>query len=282
MASTFGQALRRWRTTRGRTQFDLAMISGFSQRHLSFLESGRSQPTRSTVVILAESLDVPMRERNGLLHAAGFAPLYSAEPLDSHHLEHALAALEVVVRSHRPFPALVIDRAWNMLGGNDNAHALFQRFMDQPLIDDPGQPLNAMRLCIEHGGLRPAIRNWAPFMASLLGPLKAELMRAENADLRELIEAIEDDPEFRSQGRDSAAQVATPVSTLVLSRDGLEIELFTLHSTFATPHDASLAELRVETFFPANEASRAALLALDAELGSEARPPRVAWRRSDV
>lgn len=284
MSSTFGQALRRWRNQRGRTQLDLALVSGYSQRHLSFLESGRSKPSRSTVVILAEALDVPVRERNALLHAAGFAPLYTAEPLDSSHLRHALAALEAVVRSHRPFPALIIDRAWNMLGGNDNAFALFQHFIDQPPSVDPERPLNAMALCVDADGLRPCIRNWAPFMASIRGQLKAELMRAEDAGLRALIERIEADPEFRAHGRDSAGQVPTPVSTLSLEREGLRLELFTLHSTFATPNDASIAELRVETFFPADEASREVLVALDAELDNAGpsgadRQLIAAWRQ---
>ncbi|MFU8817520.1 MAG: helix-turn-helix domain-containing protein [Pseudomonadales bacterium] len=286
MTSAFGQALKTWRSQRGRSQLDLALVSGFSQRHLSFLESGRSRPSRSTVVILAEALEIPVKERNALLHAAGFAPLYTAEPLDSAGLRSALGALESVVQSHRPFPALIVDRAWNLLGGNDNAFALFQRFMDQPLAADADHPQNAMGMCLDHRGLRPWIRNWAPFMASLLGQLKTQLVHAESADLRSLIERIEADAEFRAHGRDGAESVGTPVPTLALARDGMEMELFTLHSAFATPNDATLAELRVETFFPANEASRAALLALDAELrGADPqaaqRPPLVAWRRAN-
>lgn len=286
MTSVFGQALKAWRTQRGRSQLDLALVSGFSQRHLSFLESGRSRPSRSTVVILAEALEVPVKERNALLHAAGFAPLYTAEPLDSARLRNALGALESVVQSHRPFPALIVDRAWNMLGGNDNAFALFQRFIDQPLMADPDHPQNAMGMCIDHRGLRPWIRNWAPFMASLLGQLKIQLAHAESAGLRNLIERIEADAEFRAHGRDGAESVGTPVPTLSLSRDGVDLELFTLHSAFATPNDATLAELRVETFFPANDASRTVLLALDAQLRSAdprvgQRPPMVAWRHAD-
>jgi transcriptional regulator with XRE-family HTH domain len=285
MTVQFGPALKRWRTQRGKTQLELALVSGFSQRHLSFLESGRSRPSRSTVVILAEALDVPVKERNALLHAAGFAPLYSAEPLDSRNLTHALGALEVVVQSHRPFPALIVDRAWNVLGGNDNAFGLFQRFIDAPLAMEGGARPNAMRLCMEAGGLRASIRNWGAFMASLLVHFRAELARSEDADLRRLVDAIEADPEFRAHGRDAAGQIATPVATLSLARDGIAIDLFTLLSTFGTPNDASLAELRVETFFPANDSSRTALLALDSELTQEnpsrdATPPLAAWRRT--
>jgi transcriptional regulator with XRE-family HTH domain len=286
MASAFGQRLKQWRLQRGRTQLELALVSGFSQRHVSFLESGRSRPSRSTVVILAEALDVPVKDRNDLLHAAGFAALYSQEPLDSQRLHHALAALESVVQSHRPFPAIVVDRAWNVLGGNDNAFALFQRFIDHPIAGDTSKPLNAMGACLEHDGMRPYILNWRPFASSLVVHLRQTLAYGgENADVRKLIERIESDPEFRAYGRDSAEAVDTPVATLSLARDGVRVDLFTLLSTFATAHDASLSELRVETFFPANDASREVLVAIDAELDAQnparaAAPPVAAWRRS--
>jgi transcriptional regulator with XRE-family HTH domain len=286
MTSDFGQALKRWRTQRGKTQLELALTSGFSQRHVSFLESGRSRPSRSTVVILAESLGVPVKERNALLHAAGFASLYSQEPLDSGRLHHALAALETVVQSHRPFPALVVDRAWNTLGGNDNAFALFRRFIDRPPASDASSPLNAMGICVDPAGLRPCILNWAQFMATLVVHLRQELAwGGDHPDLRALVEQIESDPEYRAHGRDAAETVATPVATLSLARDGIRVDLFTLLSAFATAHDASLSDLRVETFFPTDDASRAVLLAIDAELtaANPARvttPPMAAWRRT--
>lgn len=262
----FGELLRLWRNRRGRTQFDLADHAGFSQRHLSFLESGRAKPSRSAVVILAEALEVPVVERNVLLQSAGFAPLYSAEPLDSNRLRYALSALESVVQSHRPFPALIVDRAWNMRSANANAMALFVRFMPSLMTMQPDKPLNVMRLCVEPGELRSAIRNWLPFTAWLLGQLKIEHGRLANQDLGALIDLIENDPEFRSRGREAAELVGSPVPTLQLEASGLKVELFTLLSTFTATSDANLAEMRVETFFPADDASRAVLLALDDEL----------------
>jgi transcriptional regulator with XRE-family HTH domain len=286
MRNPFGAELKRWRSNRGKSQLELSMISGYSQRHLSFLESGRSQPSRATVMTLAESLDVPVKERNGLLFAAGFAPVYTNESLDSQRLHPAITALETIVQSHRPFPAIVVDRGWNAWAGNDNAFALFQRFLDKPLISDPSRPLNVMRACIEPDGIRRYIVDWHAFAAMLLVHLRHELVfEGDNADLRSLVDAIESDPEFAARGREAAAGAAIPVSTMRLERDGTAIDLFTLISTFATPNDATLSELRVETFFPANETSRAFLLALDAELNTNnperaGAPPVALWRRA--
>jgi len=220
------------------------------------------------VVILADALEVPVAERNHLLQAAGYAPLYTADPLDSKRLQFALSALHAVVESHRPFPALIVDRGWNMLSANSNALVLFQRFLPSLATQVSDKPLNAMRMCIEPGDLRSAIRNWPQFAVTLLGQLKGELARGANQTLQELITLIETDPEYRSEGRDAAELIGSPVATFRLVRGDMDVELFTLLSTFNTVTDASLAELRVETFFPANESSRALLLSLDAEIRS--------------
>lgn len=275
MTETFGQALRRWRRLRRRTQLDLAFTAGYSQRHLSFLESGRSRPSRAAVLVLADALDVPLRERNALLHAAGFAPGYSAEPLDSARLRPALEALRAVAEAHRPFPALIVDRAWNVRGGNANAFALVERYAARP----PGADgtLNALALCVDPEGLRPRIRNWGPFMVRLLTQFRLELAREDDPALRALVERIEADPEFRAAQRRGAEPSGAPVATLLLEADGRALALFTLHSNLAVARDATLADLRVETFFPADATTRAALLALDGDLagsGAGAAPGR--------
>ena len=282
-SNAFGSELKRWRASRGKSQLELSMIAGYSQRHVSFLESGRSRPSRTTVITLAEALDVPVRERNSLLKAAGFAPVYGHEPLDSAALNPALSALETVVASHRPFPAIIVDRGWNVLAGNDNAFALFQRFLDAPLAFDPASPLNAMRACIDPLGMRPYIVGWDTFAAALLVSMRHELaFEGDNADLRALIEMIEADPEFRARNRDANSGQVAPVATLSLERDGFRVDLFSLLSTFATANDATLSDLRVETFFPANEVSRAALSSLDEALRGRpsASPDAGAWRRT--
>ncbi|MEE4384157.1 MAG: helix-turn-helix transcriptional regulator [Pseudomonadales bacterium] len=270
MTETFGQALRRWRRLRRRTQLDLALAAGYSQRHLSFLESGRSRPSRSAVLVLAEALDVPLRERNALLHAAGFAPGFSAEPLDSERLRPAVEALATVADAHRPFPALIVDRSWNVRGGNANAFALFERYAE--LSPGADGTLNALALCVDPRGLRPRIRNWASFMARLLTQFRLELAREDEPELRALVERVEADPEYRAGlRRDAGADpLRDPVATLVLEADGRELAFFTLHSNLAVAQDATLADLRVETFFPADAATRTALLELDAALPSSA------------
>lgn len=289
MAATqlaFGAQLRHWRKTRGKTQFEVSHISGYSQRHVSFLESGRSRPSRTTVITLAEALDVPVKERNTLLTAAGFAPLYSHAPIDSARLAHATAALERVIQSHRPFPAIVVDRGWNTYAANDSALALFQMFMASPLPTGGERPLNAMQLCLDHSGLRPHISNWAEFVAALLIRLRHELaFDGDDEGLQSLVHTIETDDEFIGHTRQTDATAESPLATLCLERDGRRVNLFSLISTFGTPNDATLAELRVETFFPADEHSRETLLAIDAALGESQRGhtsavPFAAWRDS--
>ncbi|MCP5185718.1 MAG: helix-turn-helix transcriptional regulator [Pseudomonadales bacterium] len=266
MEMSFGHLLRQWRTSRGQSQLDLAWRAGFSQRHVSFLETGRSRPSRSTVVILAEALEVPVGARNSLLHAAGFASLYSAEPADSQQLKWALAALDSVVASHRPFPALIVDRGWNLHSANVSALALFQRFLPAPELLATAAPVNVIRLALDPAGLRGSIVNWAGFAHVLLGQLKQEQAHAPADALGMLIADIESDPEFQAHGREAAAMVDTPVATLRLARDGFAVSLFTLVSSFAASHDAHLSDLRVETFFPADEGSREILLAMDAAI----------------
>ena len=185
------------------------------------------------------------------------------------------AALATVADAHRPFPALIVDRAWNVRGGNANAFALFERYASRPPAADG--TLNALALCVDPEGLRPRIRNWGPFMVRLLTQFRLELAREDDAALRALVERIEGDPEFRAAQRRGAEPSEDPVATLVLEADGRALALFTLHSNLAVARDATLADLRVETFFPADAATRAALLALDAELagsGTGAAPGR--------
>jgi hypothetical protein len=166
-----------------------------------------------------------------------------------------------------------VDRAWNVRGGNANAFALFERYSDG--APAPDGSLNALALCVDPRGLRPRIRNWASFMTRLLTQFRLELAREDEPALRALVERIEADPEYRAGLRRGADPLRDPVATLVLEADGRELAFFTLHSNLAVAQDATLADLRVETFFPADAATRAALLELDAALPSSARsaPP---------
>ncbi|MCC5886559.1 MAG: helix-turn-helix transcriptional regulator [Gammaproteobacteria bacterium] len=262
--SSFGTQLRYWRKARGLTQFDVAMTSGYSQRHLSFLESGRSKPSRETVMVLAETLGVPLRERNVLLDSAGFAPVYTHEPLTSEHLEVVLGLVHDVLASHRPFPALLVDRSWNTFALNATANALFSQFVASGDAYESLDAVNAVRICLDDAGLKPFIRNWRGFMRGILGQLKSELQReVVHDDIAALIDDIQT-ALARSKSEQSAALGDDfPVVRLQLERDGMQISLFTMMSSFNLPLDATIAELRIETFLPADDASRAFLLALD-------------------
>lgn len=190
--NAFGGQIRYWRNARGRTQLEVAMMSGYSQRHVSFLESGRARPSREAVLVMADTLDIPTSARNGLLEAAGFAPLYTHEPLTSARLEGVITVLQEILSSHRPFPAILVDRAWNMFGANETALALFRHF---PNTADPGDgttPTNAIRVCLDQGGLKPFIRNWDGFIRGMLRQLKRDLERnVMHEELSNLIEDIE-------------------------------------------------------------------------------------------
>lgn len=262
--SSFGTQLRYWRKARGLTQFDVAMVSGYSQRHLSFLESGRSQPSRETVMVLAETLGVPVRERNVLLDSAGFAPVYTQEPLTSEHLEVVLGLVHDVLASHRPFPALLVDRAWNTFALNTTANALFSQFVAGGGAYESLDAVNAVRICLDEAGLKPFIRNWQSFMRGILGQLKSELQReVVHEGIATLIDDIQTALKRSGSNQFAALGDDFPVVRLQLERNGMQISLFTMMSTFNLPLDATLAELRIETFLPADDATRAFLLALD-------------------
>lgn len=270
--NSFASQLRYWRKARGLTQFDLAMTAGYSQRHLSFLESAKSQPSRETVMVLAEALNVPVRERNVLLDCAGFAPAYTREPLNSERLEVVLAAVHEVLASHRPFPALLVDRAWNTYALNETADALFSRFVGGGDAYASLDAINAVRICLDDAGLKPFIRNWHDFMRGILGQLKSEL-RTElvHDEIAALIEDIQTALRHSRADRDAGLADDFPVVRLQLERDGFAISLFTMMSTFNLPLDATIAELRIETFLPADDASRAFLMALDESVHTSLR-----------
>ena len=291
----FGEQLRYWRHARGRTQLDLSITAGYSQRHLSFLESGRSQPSRETVIALADCLEVPVSDRNELLQAAGFAPVYSAEPIESGRLEEARRAIEEILTSHRPFPALLVDRAWNtnqypdgrrkdtVLNAeatgwfvwnmatwdlreavNRSAQALFRTFIRRPEAYPDDFGFNAIRLCIEDTGVKRYIDNLGPFLISVLGQLKVEVQRAVvHEELSSLVDDIQ--KELREIRTRTAPfpDADLPIGCLKLRRGDIELTLFTMMSAFNFPLDSTLAELRIETFFPADQGSRAYLVALD-------------------
>jgi transcriptional regulator with XRE-family HTH domain len=271
-ASPFGGLLREWRSLRKLSQLELALQAGISQRHLSFLESGRSRPSREMVLGLCETLDVPLRERNALLAAAGFAPLYRERSLQVAEMAPVRRALELTLQHHEPYPAVVVDRDWNLVLQN-NAALRFFGLLGDPAVIWPrtcpdGRP-NVMRLTFHPEGLRPYIANWAQLGPSMLNRLRREAaMLSGPHGLNALIEELLSYPGIPDQWRVADwEQPLTPILPMELQKDGLRASLFTMIAMFGTPQDITVDELRLETFFPADPATDALLQQLAARTG---------------
>ena len=264
--SHLGQLIRHWRTRRQLSQLDLAGEAGVSSRHVSFIETGRAKPSREMVLQLARALDVPLRDRNDLLTAAGFAPVYRATELDAPALAQARRALDFVLKAQEPYPALVLDRHWNVLKVNEGSARVQAYFLDPKAVAELGPP-NAIRLMFHPRGFRPSIVNWEATAASLVQWLHRDVAAGFGGDetrrlLKELL-AYPDVPRHW-QTLDLDASTA-PFLPIELSKDGLTLRYFTTLTTLGTPHDITLQELRVESFFPADEATEAASRRLESE-----------------
>lgn len=250
--SDYSAAMRYWRGKRGFSQLRLATESGISQRHISFLESGRSQPSREMILKLGIVLDIPLRERNVMLLAAGFAPAYQERKLSDPEMQAVKKALDFMLQQQAPYPALVVDRLWNLVMSNGPAGKLLHW-----LLEGPPPSSNMMKLTLDPQGLRKYIVNWEDVSADLLLWIQREAMGdgpgSEAAALLEELLAI--------PGIGTAARVpnlerrALPFLPFTVRKDGVELNLFTTITTLGTPHDVTLHELRMEAFFPADEAT---------------------------
>ena len=250
-----GSLLRHWRTFRRLSQLDLALEADVSSRHLSYVETGRAQPSREMVLRLAGALDVPLRERNALLAAAGYAPRYFESGLSTPEMARVLDAIELILRHQEPYPAFVLDRHWDILRTNDAA-ARCTRFL---LGRDPTEP-NMMRLLLGPGGLRPAVANWAETAADLVRHLHDQVAAFPSDErARALLDEVLGYPGVSPQWRVRATGAPmAPLLTTTFQREGIELRFFSTLTTFGTPHDVTLDELRIECSFPADDATAAA------------------------
>lgn len=266
-AGTFGRILRDWRHKRGMSQLALALAAEGSQRHISFLESGRSQPSRDMVLRLATVLDIPLREQNVMLVAAGFAPRYLARALTDPELHQVHKALDCMLRQQEPYPAIAVDRHWNLHMGNDAAGRLLSWLRDPHMnhhVSGQDGPLNLLRLLFHPHGVRPYIRNWYTVAGHLIDRLHREAIidgqsNATSALLNELL-AYPDVP--RAWHVPNWESSPSPVLTIELAKAELTLCFFTTMTTFGTPHDITLQELRLECFFPADESTERNIEAL--------------------
>lgn len=262
--SGFGGLLRQWRAQRGLSQLDLSVEAGVSSRHLSFVETGRAQPSREMVLLLARTLDVPLRDRNDLLVAAGYAPVYRRTDLEAPPMAHVRRALDFILRQQEPYPALVLDRHWNVLRVNEGSARVQAHFLDAAAVAGLGPP-NAMRLMFHPHAFRPFIVNWEATAASLIQWLHRDAVGGfGDAETRALLDELLAYPDVPRQWRRLDLDASTtPVLPIEFSRGDVTLRYFTTLTTLGTPHDITLQELRIESFFPADEATEAATRRLE-------------------
>jgi transcriptional regulator with XRE-family HTH domain len=249
--------LRDWRHRRRLSQLDLALGAEVSARHLSFVETGRSKPSRELLLHLAEHLDVPLRERNSLLLAAGYAPFYGERGLDGEDMVPVRNALEKILGSHEPFPAVIVDRRWDLVTGNRPAMSLMTEGVADHLL---APPVNALRVSLHPEGLAPRIANFDEYSAHLLDRLDRQASLSGDADLAALGDELRAYPGIHHD----SAPVTEPAELLFVplvlrAADGAELTFFSTLATFGTALDVTVAELAIESFFPADKTTDQAL-----------------------
>jgi transcriptional regulator with XRE-family HTH domain len=261
-ARPVGRLLQEWRQVRRKSQLDLALDAGISTRHLSFVESGRANPSRD--MLLAEALQVPFRERNELLTAAGFAAIYHDTGLSAPDLTHARKAIDLILQHQEPYPAVVMDRHWNLLDSNASARRLFEFLLGGSA--PPGPP-NVIRLMFHPAGVRRWVANWESVAASLIQRMHREAVGGTPDDAtRQLLDeaaALAGVPQrLIARGMDGPVAPLLPVQ---FRKEALAMDFFSMVTTLGTPRDVTLQEIRIECFFPANEATEKAAHAFTAE-----------------
>lgn len=255
-----GGLLRHWRQRRRLSQLDLAVSAEVSPRHLSFVETGRARPSRELVVHLAEHLDVPLRERNTMLLAAGYAPVYRHTPLAADEMAPVRDALDKIVHGHEPYPAVVVDGRWELVTANSSALRILTHDVSPALL---APPVNAMRVSLHPDGLAPRIVNLSEWAQHLVERLDRQVAASASPELADLAEELRGyaaaagvGPTATAATPDVAARLFVP---LVLRHGDGELRLFSTVATFGTALDVTVAELAIESFFPADEATASAL-----------------------
>lgn len=267
-----GNLLRHWRNVRGRNQLDLSIETGVSQRHISFIESGRSNPSRQTLLEIAEVLDVPLRERNALLLSAGYAPVYSEAAWNSAQMQSITKALERILHQHEPFPALVMDRYWNVLMANESGPLFFNHFVDMSARKGPR---NLLHLVFDPDGLRPFVEHWDEVSSSLIHRVRSEATgRVIDEKTKELLAALLAYPAAKPRPTPGAARgydrsrpgrpgeqsyrapgpaPILPMIPISFRKGEIVLNYFSLITTVGTPQTIAAEELRIESMFPADE-----------------------------
>ncbi|KUJ70840.1 XRE family transcriptional regulator [Streptomyces albus subsp. albus] len=257
VAPGVGTLLREWRDRRRISQLELALRADSSARHISFIETGRSRPSQEMVLRLADHLEVPVRERNALLIAAGYAPYYPETALDSPAMGMLRAGLERLLRGYDPYPAIVVDGQYNIIAANDGITALLDGVA--PHLLEP--PLNAMRITLHPEGLAPKIRNLREWRGHLLEQMERQLALLRSAPLNALYEEVSAYPLPEDCGEEMAAEGehAPFALPMMVEHDGRVLSFISTIATFNTPMDVTVSELAIETFLPADSETAAYL-----------------------
>lgn len=258
----FGEHLRDWRQRRRLSQLDLAQEADISTRHLSFVETGRSMPSREMVLRLAERLEVPLRERNALLVAAGYAPMYRERALDDPALAPARQAIDVILRAHEPYPALAVDRHWNLVAGNRMVPHLMQG-ADPSLLQ---APVNVLRLSLHPQGLAPRIANLVQWRAHIFERLRHQVHATGDGQLAALLAELQALPVPAGTDEKLDGELLGVAMPFRFRTPAGTLSFISTTTIFGTPVDVTLQELALETFFPADEFTGEALRQLATSL----------------
>jgi transcriptional regulator with XRE-family HTH domain len=248
-SNSIGDQLRMWRQRRRLSQLELACDADISARHVSFLETGRSQPSREMLIRLAERLAIPLRERNPLLLSAGFAPVYSERRLDDPALQQARKAMELVLAGHEPYPALAVDRHWSLVSANAALSPLLAGVSARLLAP----PMNVLRIGLHPEGLAPRVENFGEWRAHLLSRLRHQIDATADPVLVELLAELESYPVTDTADREPRSDdYGGVIVPLRLRTDQGVLSFFSTTTVFGTPLDITLAELAIESMFPAD------------------------------
>jgi len=249
-----GELLRYWRQERGKSQLDLSMDTGFSQRHLSFVESGRSAPSRDFLSIVSDALNIPLRERNVLLQASGFAPQFSEQSIDAGQMAVVTRAIDRMLQQHEPHPALVLDRHWNVIRTNGAAPRFFGSFVD---LEKRPKPRNLLDLMFDPAGIRPFVEEWEKVAAGLLQRVRREAVgQVLDTKLQELLKRLREYPGVAELKPSLTPQ--SPVLPMVFRKGSQRFSYFSLITTVGTPQCITAQELRMECMFPTDAEERSA------------------------
>jgi transcriptional regulator with XRE-family HTH domain len=269
--SSVGSLLQGWRKARHLSQLALATQAEISSRHLCFIETGRANPSREMVLLLAGALDVPLRERNALLLAAGFAPVYLESNIDAPQLAAVRGALDAILAQQEPYPAVVMNRQWDVLRSNDAAARFFRFLLDGRELAGPA---NVLRMMFDPGALRPYVANWEAVAQSLVIRVRREAVGGvPDEPTQQLLAELLRSPGVPLSVRNPGlAAPLVPVVPVNFRAQGRSFQFFSTVTTLGTPQDITVQEIRIECFFPADDQTRRAARELAATASQPERP----------